>query len=181
MRWLEKIASDRRLANSELRASLPAVPAFDQNDECKCEDCLSAVSRLAYLADLLDFTTTAVRRFVEGSVGFRLILSGCRENSASNSVNCFSLAPRSSVKSIRFASASRSCDVAWSQYLRQVLPHTYRLLLQRQGTSVDEIRLATHADAKERQQLADRLGIEALECGKYLLSADTRTLMGSPI
>ena len=173
MLWLEKIASDRRLANPQLRASLTALPAFARDDECKCEDCLSAVSPLAYLADLLDFTTSDVFEFIPDIPPFPVDLDWLQNNFCQPFgellISCADVSRQ--VHQVRICIEVLRChlralpppqkqqtDLAAAEKAYRL--DTYRHLLQRQGASLDEVRLATHADAGVRQQLADRFGIE---------------------
>jgi hypothetical protein len=135
---------------------------------CGCEDCHAAVSPLAYLADLLKYCLGHIENTV---LGTRQLISMSFLDNTFNQP---------------FSSLPASCESVDAQLLqlrilievlnkhlgpnvdpqdmaaveRDYLEAAYIALLIKLGTSFDELRLAKAGSGKQRQALADRLGID---------------------
>lgn len=159
LRWLTRAVAEARIARAAGRSTdLPAeLVAFE---ECTCDACMSAVSPVAYLADLISYLTSAV------TVGGAAIDLGWLEQTFRQPFGELLLSCEDVERSVRQV---RICIETLRRWITAPQPvaeedryrlDAYRQLLQRQGTTVDEIRLAAHADGDVRASLATRLGIE---------------------
>lgn len=159
LHWLTRAVADARIARAAGRPT--NVPAeLVASDECTCDACMSAVSPVAYLADLISYLTSAV------TTGGATIDLGWLERTFLQPFGELLLSCEDVERSVRQV---RICIETLRRWITAPQPvagedryqlNAYRQLLQRQGTTVDEIRLATHADADVRASLALRLGIE---------------------
>lgn len=136
---------------------------------CQCEDCKSAVSPLAYLADLLSYTLDNVR--VNASPltldwlqdkfhqPFRTMPASCR--SATRTVRQIRLCIEVLRKYLDAKDLPGTLEgaLALGRRQRAYLLAAYQMLLANLGTSFDEIRLARSFDPAKRRNLAERLGI----------------------
>ena len=164
-------------------ATNPASPGFeigegirDALDElfhtrCRCQHCEAAVSPLAYLADLLDYTIDHVQNgggnvdlaFLTGTLHqpFGDLPAECRE--ADRTVSQVRLCVEV-LRRYLAAHQNESWVRARAPALRQAeqayRADAYVTLLNRIGASYDELRLARAAGDSERRALADRLGID---------------------
>jgi hypothetical protein len=137
---------------------------------CGCEDCEAAVSPLAYLADLINYTLRHVKRNVH------LITLPFLHNTFHQPFGNLPAACAEMEKQVRQV---RICIEVLRSYLQaQNLPTlpkqkatlaqeekkyrlaSYTTLLNKLGTSYEELRLARTAPAKVRNALAERLGID---------------------
>lgn len=135
---------------------------------CSCRDCEAAVSPAAYLADLLRYTLKNVRnnnqpidrKFLEDTFHqpFGDLRSDCQavEEQVRQVRICIEVL-RSYLRQHPLSNAPTIAALAKAE--KQYLIDAYTLLLNKVGTSFDEVRLARTAKADERQKLADRLGI----------------------
>ncbi len=143
---------------------------------CGCPDSQSAVSPVAYLADLLQYTMTHVVK--QGSVPVSLTdLETQLHQPFSQYPVAYEQVERK-VRQVRIAIEvlrkylqvqHRPIDpVAYQTYLFEA----YRTLLNQIGTSYDAIRLVRTASPKERQLLGDRLGVRSEYLDQLYLTLD---------
>ena len=150
--------------------------------DCTCDDCNAAVSPLAYLADLLAYTSNHLR------IGLMNFLSGEPPSYASATwlqetfhqlfrdlpTACAEVEER--VRQVRicievlrgylqdnWASLSGNLKVQLEEGVNAYLEDAYRVLLTNLGTSYDELRIAQSMDEKDRAAIGERLGIQMLE------------------
>jgi len=131
-------------------------------DPCDCPDCEAAVSPLAYLADLLDYTLDHVARGDGNKETLTL-------NDLANLLHQpFGDLPTSCEAAEEQVRQVRLCVEVLCHYLGEPLPYAtedaycmaaYTTLLDKIGTSYEELRLASTADDASRKALASRLGI----------------------
>jgi hypothetical protein len=172
--FLNNVIASARVADAtRSRAVLPDNVRLPEplQPTCGCKDCQSAVSPLAYLADLLDYTIDHLRSggnpitlgFLKKTFHqpFGDLPASC--SSAEEKVRqvrlCIEVLRRYLRATNRPASGSpqrTALDAAERSYVLE----TYRTLLTKIGTSFDELRLAASADTKTKQALAERLGID---------------------
>lgn len=151
-------------------------PGFEDNytifpRKCGCEDCASAVSPLAYLADLLDYAVGHVQKTGGAAVSLSTLTNTFFQP--------FGRLPASCEEMDKKVRQVRLCIEVLRRYLKaKDLPATnskaqmlnseewhyrlaaYQLMLSKLGTSYEEVRLARTAPAEKRKALAGRLGIE---------------------
>lgn len=159
LRWLTRAIADARIARAAGRpTNLPAA-FVGGDDECTCDVCMSAVSPVAYLADLISYLTSTVT-----AAGAAIDL-GWLEQTFQQPFGELLLTCEDVERQVRQV---RICIEALRRWITATQPvpgedryrlDTYRQLLQRQGTTIDEVRFASHADADVRSTLAQRLGI----------------------
>lgn len=145
---------------------------------CTCEDCNSAVSPLAYLAELLDYVLDNVR-----NDGNKLTSEALK--------NLFhqpfgELPVACSLMEEKICQIRLAIEVLWKEYEQRSIPQsstealekageaytslTYRMLLEQFGTSYEAIRLIRHPRPNEsteayeerRKALAGRIGIDLI-------------------
>jgi hypothetical protein len=131
--------------------------------DCGCTDCEAAVSPLAYLADLLDYTVRHVKnngslidlQFLEDTFHqpFGRLPAACGE--MDKQVRQVRLCIEVLRNYLAAHNITAPADVEKSYCLE-----AYTTLLTRLGTSYAEVRLARTDTADKRQALADRLGID---------------------
>ena len=131
--------------------------------QCGCKDCEAAVSPIAYLADLIDYTLKNVQN--DGDPISLLFL-------ADHFYQPFDELLASCDESEKQVRRVRLCIEVLRRFLaankltlppdaeKRYLSDAYHMLLTRFGVSVDEIRLAQTADDAARKNLAERLGID---------------------
>lgn len=131
---------------------------------CDCPDSESAVSPLAYLTELLDYTMAHVK-YKDSNV--HIDLPGLENNfhqpfgqypTSYEQVERKVRQVRVCIEVLRKELESKSLEVDLEAYKTYLL-ETYRTLLNQVGTSYDAIRLARTAEPEERKGLANRLGI----------------------
>ncbi|MCP4702907.1 MAG: hypothetical protein GY862_39505 [Gammaproteobacteria bacterium] len=134
--------------------------------ECGCEDCESAVSPLAYLADLLEYAITRLDN-AGADIDLYFLTGNFHQPFAKLPASCEQMDAR--VRQVRI------CIEVLRSYLKAHPPTTrqnkldqdevdcrlaaYTTVLDKLGVSFEEIRLARTAKADSRHSLADRLGI----------------------
>jgi hypothetical protein len=159
-----------------------------QPQKCGCKDCEAAVRPLAYLADLIRYTTQhilndgqainivfLVKTFYQQ---FRDLSSSCEASERQiRQVRICIEVLRSYLKDNNPSPAQLSTLQAQEQLYRIA---AYTSLLSKNGTSFDEIRRAKSSSIEERQVLVDRIGIDITpslptandELGQLLLDLD---------
>ena len=160
-----------------------------QPEKCSCKDCEAAVSPLAYLADLIRYTTQHLMRDGK-AISIDFLVDAFYQQVRDVSSSC-----ESSERQIRQV---RICIEVLGGYLKNNSPSlaqraalqeqkqlyriaAYTSLLNRNGTSFDEIRRAKSASTEERQDLGERIGIDLTrslpppidELGQLLLDLDS--------
>lgn len=139
---------------------------------CGCKDCSSAVSPLAYYADLLSFTFNNLKDKDEEdeiiNIGFNYLtshfhmpfggfLNSCKQLNQTICQN------RLATEVLRSYQDDLDAELP-TEKLFNYLEHAYRDLLTQLGTSYEELRLArNHEDSEVRQRLASRLGIPLVD------------------
>jgi Tc toxin complex TcA C-terminal TcB-binding domain/Putative peptidoglycan binding domain len=124
---------------------------------CGCKDCQQATSRLAYLADLLAYTIAHVLN--NGStIGTQFLQSRFHQPFGDIPAACASLDRR--VREVRIAIEGLRAHLGLTNAPPNYLLAAYNVLLERNGTSYDELRRARKASAADRLALGRRLGIE---------------------
>jgi len=132
----------------------PIAPAV-----CRCEDCEAGVSPLAYLVDLLDYTT---KRIVDGqnnSLDLQSLIDMLHQPLNDLVVSCDAI--NTPIRQVRIC----------VEVLRSILGQTlvddsayrhsaYLALLDRLGVSYEDLRLSHSASQDKRLALAARLGID---------------------
>lgn len=156
--------------------------------KCDCKDCEAAVSPLAYLADLIRYTTQHLKNNGQ-AINIDFLVQTFYQQFRDLSSSC-----ESSDRQIRQV---RICIEVLRSYLKdnspssallstlQVQERLYRIaaytsLLSKNGTSFDEIRRAKSSNIEERQGFVDRIGIDLTpslptandELGQLLLDLD---------
>ena len=136
---------------------------------CQCRDCEAVVSPIAYLADLLDYAVDHVQNggaaislpFLNEQFHQRFgeLLASCTE--ANEQVRQVRLC----IEVLRRYLGNRPLADATKEQKLSAAEKAYRLeayttLLNRLGTSYEEVRLAKNAGQAERDALAERLGFE---------------------
>ncbi|MCK6693441.1 MAG: hypothetical protein L6Q97_15255, partial [Thermoanaerobaculia bacterium] len=127
---------------------------------CTCQQCESAVSPLAYLADLLIYAKDRLRngntpvdyRFLEGNLHqkFGTLPKSCK------SVEAKVRQVRIAVEVLRkFYNSTGTPDE------REALAKIYHTLLIQTGTTYTELRAIQYATKEEKEALAERLGLSA--------------------
>lgn len=158
----------------------PALPDWFQV-RCTCEDCESAVSPLAYLADLLRYTLTHLRSDTR-LVGLEFLVETFHQPFADLPAACEQMDTQ--IPQVRL------CTEVLRSYLgypgssstpvpgdaeRTYLEAAYAQLLRELGTSYAELRQALFAETEEeeRVRLAQRLGLRPENLGDLFLDLDT--------
>lgn len=135
---------------------------------CVCEDCEAAVSPLAYLADLLDYTVAYVQdnnfaitlKYLEEHF-FQPFESMPADCSAQEDVLCQKRIACEVLRAyVQTLSSSGYNTALLESKEREYLVAAYETLLVQLGTSYAEVRAARHAASDVRQRLADRIGID---------------------
>ena len=139
-------------------------------ETCACEDCDAATSPAIYLADLLSYTTGQVVQRAGPTIDLAFLTATLHQPFAGLRRSCDAVTQsvhraRIGVEVLRaylgprpLADTSKEADLESAE--KTYLVAAYTTLLNRIGTSYDEIRLARTATPEQRQTLADRLGID---------------------
>lgn len=159
-------------ANTFFTEGEPSSDEKGESQPCDC-DCLSAVSPLAYLADLLDFV---LREVTKGGDSLSL------EDLEKTFYQSFTHMPKDCSSSETIVRQIRICievlrrnalaankKLLEHKAIREYPTQTHKALLNAIGTSYKELRLLRGASDKERQRKADILGISVDKLGKLLL------------
>jgi DNA-binding beta-propeller fold protein YncE len=155
--------------------------------QCACPDSESAVSPLAYLAELLDYTMKHVQIEREGEPGFGDI---SLEDLEHRFYQPFGRLPTASAEVERRVRQVRVCIEVLRRYLdpavnpispekQQALTikekeyafEAYKTLLNQIGTSFEELRLIRTAGPERQAALANRLGIDLRDNGSDHLNS----------
>ncbi|HEX5717865.1 MAG TPA: hypothetical protein VF179_17030, partial [Thermoanaerobaculia bacterium] len=169
--FLDSVLAGLRVERAERLAASPAERALAS--EATGEENLSAVSPLAYLAALLDYTLTHLRN-ESGSVDLATLDDTLHQPfgdlpTAGEAVDRELRQVRLVVEVLRryldpsgpvwpgIPDEQKEALAADERSYRQA---AYAALLFRLGTSYDELLLARGAEAQARQDLADRLGLD---------------------
>jgi len=160
---------DRDQPTETLRSAVQA-----EQTACECEDCESAVSPLAYLADLLKYCSDSLRDTARPTgrqqrVDYLRLEQELHQKFAELPTQCGPV--EEDVHQVRIAievlrshlvahapSAAAISTLATAE--RQYLRDAYEALLVRVGTSYADLRIAVVAPADEQAALADRLGLK---------------------
>jgi hypothetical protein len=152
---------------------------------CSCEECESAVSPLAYLADLIKYVKDNLRND-NSLVDYVFLEKNLHQKFGTLPKSCASVKTR--VRQVRIcvevlrsflnvnpptAQARARLEAMERAYLR----NAYETLLSRLGTSFAELRLIQNAGDEARKELTERLGISEPHPGDYLrtLLVDTES------
>mgnify|MGYP001166956847 CR=1 FL=1 len=152
---------------------VPSTAPIAAATGCGCSDCASAVSPLAYLADLLSFTLDNVDSAPDTDITLAYLKDHFFHELGALPANCSSLKTTmcqnriaaevlrqyyatSAISSTRTAQQIDALEAGEHTYLAE----TYEYLLSKLGTGYTEIRrMRSVSDEKERKRLSDRLGI----------------------
>jgi hypothetical protein len=159
--YLDKLVIERQMASPDTSIGDGTPAPF--TPPCSCCDCMTAVSPLAYLADLLDY---AVESLQNNSAAITLqdltdmmhqpfgdLIVSCDERTV--------LQVRLCIEALRrYLKTTPAIDTTSQD--RAFLQAAYLDLLERIGTSYGEIRLAQTADPTTQQALLTRLGFDAI-------------------
>mgnify|MGYP000406886663 CR=1 FL=1 len=154
---------------------------FDK-DRCECRSCESAVSPLAYLADLLDYAVDHIELTNGNPIGIEFLENAFYQPFGDLPASCEAMEDQ--VRQVRIAVEIlyRCIDAALKRILdetgrrgdqiiegwinafeQEIIGHyvkeAYKQLLIENGTSYDAIRASATMAPDKRQALADRLGI----------------------
>jgi Tc toxin complex TcA C-terminal TcB-binding domain len=159
-------------ANGQVYATKvpPAVAALFENRfaaKCSCEDCESAVSPLAYLADLLKYIKASLRDDAK-VVDYLFLERTLHQKFGTLPTSCASVSTQ--VRQVRICveilrsylkanPPNAAAQTKLQEKERSYLRTAYQVLLTRLGTSPSELRLAQSADPQTKRQLAERLGL----------------------
>lgn len=156
-------------AGSEPESRFPPREQYQEKlFACNCDDCESAVSPMAYLADLLDYAITHVKikhgnppQFQPITISY--LLEEFHQPFDQLPVSCEEMDKK--VHQVRICIEVLRRFLGPSHLLpplqqRRYCTDAYQTLLFKVGTSYEELRLARTAEADARQALADKLGID---------------------
>jgi len=152
-------------------AVLAAAEVFQPS--CGCDDCAAAVSPAAYLGALLDYALKHLRKNGKDKIDLQFLVDTFHQPFNDLPTDCEAVeeqvrrvricieALRSYVGSRPFADANKEAALAKGEadYAFAV----YSILLNRIGTSYEEIRRIRSEIAENRKALAERLGIDLTE------------------
>ncbi len=157
---------------SGLKSSLGIDPSKLSAYRCECDDCESAVSPLAYLADLLKYIVKNLRvkpgnKITLNGLALQLhqpfdkLPASCEEmdNKVRQVRLCIEVLRRY-LKLNNYPAAGSDAEKKLQKTEQEYLIDAYEALLTQLGTSYEEIRLARNADSKKRKALASKLGID---------------------
>jgi len=147
---------------------------------CGCDDCLSAVSPLAYLADLLNFAQNNLDASPGASVNLPFLQNSFLQDMGLFPARCSTLKEpycqnRIAAEVLRryrlTIDPTPEAISAFEDTERRYLQNTYFLLLNQLGTSYEQVRKMRFVVDEERlKRVTDRLGIAQLD------AADDETL-----
>jgi hypothetical protein len=176
---LENEAIDLSVARADGRPHAQIAAATSgETVSCPCE-CRSALSPLAYLADLLDY---AVRHVKENGNEITLDRLGALLHQPFGDLPVDCSASETQVHQVRLCievlrrKAAASATSLTSQ-IKDHVARTYQALLTQLGTSYDELRLMRSAAAEPKDALAARLGVTAAQLNGLLLGALDETAL----
>jgi len=139
--------------------------------QCECRDCEAAVSPLAYLADLLEYSLTHLKNN-NAAIDMQFLGTTFHQPFGDLPASCEAMEQQ--VRQVRICTevlrkylqakglpaAGSSEKTVLDQAETDYRLAAYTTLLAKIGTSYEEIRLARTADPDKRKTLADRLGID---------------------
>ena len=175
-------------AGTRYSATVNAAVDPDALQSCCCDDCQSAVSPTAYLADLLNYATTHLLAYGQ-QIGLPYLTETFYQPFGDLPTDC--AAVEALVRQARIccealrgylganppaASQANALVLAEKLYVLTA----YEALLTGLGTSFDEVRLATVADPAARSALADRLGLTIDPYGAGRPDVVDRLVLGPP-
>ncbi|MFC6939742.1 neuraminidase-like domain-containing protein [Salinirubellus sp. GCM10025818] len=156
---------------------------------CSCRDCEAAVSPLAYLAELLDYTVTYLKQENDQGNAVAVTLADLTERfhqpfgdlpTACDEVEREVCQVRVCIDVLRrYLAASElppsdsAAEARLAEEHEKYLEDAYTAILTELGTSFDEIRTARTAGPEIRLVLADRLGIPRDAVDRLFLDPDT--------
>lgn len=126
---------------------------------CGCDDCKRADSPVAYLADLLDY---AIRRLKHNgnSVTLTFLQNHFHQPFRNLPLTCELMKQKVRQVRICIEVLREHLPTQYATYTPQwYLEAAYKILLEQIGTSFDELRQAQRLKKRERERLADRLGL----------------------
>jgi hypothetical protein len=159
---------------------------------CECRDCESAVSPLAYLADLMAYLKDNVRDTATAAVAidWRFLEQHFRQPFGRLPVTCGAVEElvskiRICVEVMRRQLAATPLTAAQQTVLasaeRDYVRSAYEMLLVRIGTSLEELRLIRRADDAIRREAAERIGVSAPSAGTDRLADLLLDTEGAPL
>lgn len=162
-RYLDNVITAYRVNRRNGHASpLTSVLADSAPSQaCQCEDCQSAISPLAYLADLLHYAVVHVKDKGD-SVSPTSLQSKFHQPFEELPASC--AGAREQLRQVRIAvEVLRSLPkppAGVPEAVESYVLEAYKAFLVQVGTSYDELRLARLATADEREALRERLAIK---------------------
>jgi hypothetical protein len=172
-------------ASKELPTRVKELLAKRFAPRCSCEECESAVSPLAYLADLIKYVKDNLRND-NSPVDYAFLEKNLHQKFGTLPKSCASV--KTQVRQVRicvevlrsFLNVNPPTNQARARLEameRAYLRYTYETLLNRLGTSFAELRLIQNAGDEARKELTERLGISEPHPGDYLrtLLVDTES------
>ncbi|MBN1254273.1 MAG: hypothetical protein JXA50_03275 [Deltaproteobacteria bacterium] len=163
---------------------------------CECRDCESSVSPLAYLADLLFYTTQKYVRYDNDKITLSQLEDRFHQPFSRLPISCEEMnrqvtQVRICIEVLRGYLQAHDSDYvntpAYHEIEKRYLIATYEALLRNIGTSYEELRIARTQDVKKREALANRLGIPLsallhlfLKPGETLTEENLEKLFGFP-
>jgi hypothetical protein len=180
--YLANVVTEARVAEANQRALAPILQgnrAALFSDETEYDDRATAVSPLAYLACLLEYTKAHVvdgngnaidETTLEGA--FHQPLSRFLDKAGEDFLHLDAVDRK--IRQIRI------CIEILRSYgptlIKPYLLEAYKTLLNQVGASYEDFRLIKNAKSKERQRLAERIGISLKHLDQLYLSFERRTL-----
>jgi len=152
------------------RTTIPAYGTKDPTVSCTCPDCSSAVSPMAYMADLASFAENNLQHGDDPDERIDLVylketflqeyptLTGCSRQNESVCQNRIATEVLRALHTVEPPQGSAITDLATAE--KQYLTQCYELLLNKLGTSYTELRaMRGVTDEARRTKLTARLGI----------------------
>lgn len=160
-----------------------ALGALGISQSCHCRDCEAAVSPLAYLVDLLNYAVKHLRQSNDSTVNLSFLTLQFGQPFGALPASCKAAEReirqvRVGIEVLRKQSIPSTKLITFKKAEKQYLLNTYQAILQKLGTSNQELRLARTWQEEDRERLAMKLGIELTtedELGRLLLSNETGT------
>lgn len=147
-----------RLANGFEVPEIEDIPDIGYVAVCRCEDCESGVSPLAYLADLLSYVTNQEKVTDSGQpIDMSWLEDNFRQPFGSLPASCEQVSQTVSQVRIGIEVLRRLLDEPVPHRSSNYCLKAYQKLLEAIGTSYQEIRLARSAPDEDRRRLAVRV------------------------
>lgn len=163
VRYFDNLFTDYRvnLRNGQATPLTSVMADTVSAQACQCQDCQSAVSPLAYLADLLHYAVVHVKDN-GSSISANSLQSKFHQPFDELPTSCASA--REQLRQVRLAvEVLRSIPkppAGVPEAVKSYVLEAYKAFLVQVGTSYDELRLARLASADEREALRERLAIK---------------------